>query len=284
MQEIARLGIWLVILMLVFIPLERRFGLQRLAVLRRSFAIDVAYYFVNNLIPKLVLMIPLSLLAAAIHRYAPAGLYLWTDQMPTLLRAALAIVVAEIGSYWGHRWSHEIPLLWRFHSVHHSAEELDWLVNTRAHPVDMAFTRLCGLVPAYVLGLAQPAADRLDMLPLILTVAGSFWGFFIHANLNWRLGWLETLVSSPAFHHWHHGVELLGKNYAATLPVVDRLFGTFYLPRHWPQSYGVSLAPGVSRVDFTTMAETTRRDEDIPVALHQGRSIRPAAGVRLARR
>ena len=65
-------------------------------------------------------------------------------------------MAGEIGYYWGHRWSHEIPFLWRFHSIHHSAEEIDFLVNTRAHPFDMVFGRFCGLVPMYVLGLGGP--------------------------------------------------------------------------------------------------------------------------------
>jgi len=60
--------------------------------------------------------------------------------------------VNDFGAYWGHRASHHIPFLWRFHAIHHSAEHMDWLVNTRAHPVDMVFTRLSGLVPVYRAG------------------------------------------------------------------------------------------------------------------------------------
>jgi sterol desaturase/sphingolipid hydroxylase (fatty acid hydroxylase superfamily) len=68
------------------------------------------------------------------------------------------------------------------------------------------------------------------------------WGFLIHANVRWRFGILESLLASPAFHHWHHtnDSEHINKNYASMLPWVDRLFGTFYLPKtHWPDQYGV---------------------------------------------
>jgi sterol desaturase/sphingolipid hydroxylase (fatty acid hydroxylase superfamily) len=162
--------------------------------------------------------------------------------MPTWLRVAGAMIVGEIGAYWAHRWSHENAFLWRFHAIHHSAEEIDWLVSSRTHPVDLIFTRLCVYIPMYALGLAQPLGNQLDLVPLLVTVIGSLWGFFIHANLNWRFGWLEWVVSSPAFHHWHHtndGPDRINKNYAPMLPWVDKMFGTFYLPRHhWPVKYG----------------------------------------------
>jgi sterol desaturase/sphingolipid hydroxylase (fatty acid hydroxylase superfamily) len=53
------------------------------------------------------------------------------------------------------------------------------------------------------------------------------------------LGTLEEVISSPAFHHWHHTRnDHQDHNYSAMVPVVDRLFGTFYLPREWPAEYG----------------------------------------------
>jgi len=69
------------------------------------------------------------------------------------------------------------------------------------------------------------------------------WGFFIHANARWRFGPLEWLIATPAFHHWHHtndGPAYVNKNYAALLPLVDRLFGTLYLPKDkQPEHYGI---------------------------------------------
>jgi hypothetical protein len=79
-------------------------------------------------------------------------------------------------------------------------------------------------------------ANQLDLVPVLVIVAGTIWGFFIHANVNWRLGFMERLISSPAFHHWHHSVN---KNYAPMLPWVDQMFGTLYLPEQWPEKYGI---------------------------------------------
>jgi sterol desaturase/sphingolipid hydroxylase (fatty acid hydroxylase superfamily) len=63
-------------------------------------------------------------IAGGLHRVVPAGLQTWTASIPLWMRLAAALVVGEFGFYWGHRWTHEIPFLWRFHAIHHSAEEL----------------------------------------------------------------------------------------------------------------------------------------------------------------
>lgn len=202
----------------------------------------MVYYFLSGMAPKAMLVLPLSLLSTLIHHYLPLDYYLIAADQPFICRLIGALVVGEIGAYWGHRWSHEIPLLWRFHALHHSAEEMDWLVNSRAHPIDMFFTKICGLVPMYLLGLAQPGGSQPDLVPALVTILGTAWTFFIHANVKWRFGWLEWLISSPAFHHWHHtndGPEVINKNYAAMLPWVDKMFGTFYLPAHLPSKYGI---------------------------------------------
>ena len=73
-----------------------------------------------------------------------------------------------------------------------------------------------------------------------MLLAGTAWTFFIHANVRLRFGPLEWLLATPAFHHWHHtNCERRDHNYSAILPFVDRMFGTHYLPPHWPAVYGV---------------------------------------------
>jgi sterol desaturase/sphingolipid hydroxylase (fatty acid hydroxylase superfamily) len=239
---IVKLGVWLVLLSAVFVPLERLFAIRPQKLFRRQFGVDLGYYFLSGLVPSLLLGTPMALLAWAVHTMLPNGINATVAQWPTWLRIAAAMVVGEIGFYWGHRWSHEIPLLWQFHAIHHSAENIDWLVNTRAHPVDMVFTRLCGFVPLYILGLAAPLAGIAGAIPMLVLLLGMVWGFFVHANLRWRFGPLEWVLATPAFHHWHHtndGPAYVDKNYAPMLPWVDYVFGTFHLPKvQRPSRYG----------------------------------------------
>ncbi len=240
--EIAKVAAFLALVVVIFVPLERAFAARKQKMIRPSFRTDVAYYFIDSLLPKLLLIAPLSVLAWAVHHAVPSGYFATVARLPLGLRLAGALVVGDVGFYWGHRWMHEVPALWRFHAIHHAAEDMDWLVNTRSHPLDIVFGRLCGLMPLYALGLAQPMGNRIDTVPLLVALIGSLWGFFVHANLRWRFGWLEWAIATPAFHHWHHtkdGPAFIDKNYAAMLPWVDRLFGTYYLPGHLPASYGI---------------------------------------------
>src|ERR1700722_5176678 len=231
----------LAVVTIVFAPLEHFFAIRPGSLFARGWRVNLGWYFFNGLFTALLLGPPALLIAWLIHSALPGSVTEAAAGLPLWARMVAAMIVGEIGFYWGHRWSHEIPLLWRFHAVHHSAEHVNFLVNTRGHPVDMIFTRLCGLTLLYATGLASPVGPNPSLVPMLVLFIGSLWSFFIHANVGWRLGPFEEIIASPAFHHWHHTLEdHKDHNYSAMLPLVDRLFGTFYLPKAWPKDYGTS--------------------------------------------
>ena len=240
MIDVGRVAAWLCLLSLVFVPLERLFAEKRQKILRPQFFVDLAYFVGNATVTAALLSGVTAVLAVLLRRLTPVDLVAVIADLPLYARLVLILLVSEFGSYWGHRWSHELPLLWRFHVIHHSPEQVDWLTNTRAHPVDMIVTRLFGLLPVYLLGLAEAGIGPQGLTAPLLMLLTTMWGFFIHANLKWRFGWLEALIATPAFHRWHHanGVHR-NHNYASTLPIYDRLFGTLYLPgQSAPATYG----------------------------------------------
>lgn len=244
--DVLRLGVWLAALTLLFVPLERFFGQRHAGRPRTELVADLGFYFLSSLLPAVLLAVPLALVAVAGQRLLPELVPATLAALPLRGKILLGLLIGEVGTYWGHRLSHEIPWLWRFHAVHHSTSQMYFLANTRTHPVDMVVTRLFGMTPLYLLGLAGPGAAG-SAAPLALLLVGSIWGFFIHANLRWRFGPLEWLVATPAFHHWHHSkFEHINRNYASTLPVLDRVFGTHYLPRSWPAAVGIEAPMPVS--------------------------------------
>jgi sterol desaturase/sphingolipid hydroxylase (fatty acid hydroxylase superfamily) len=116
---------------------------------------------------------------------------------------------------------------------------MDWLAGSRLHVVDAVVARGLVLVPLQLAGLAEPALYA-------YLVFVSFHAVFIHANVRFSFGALESLLVVPRFHHWHHAAaeEARDRNFAVHLPWLDRLFGTTHLPQGaWPDAYGIAGDP-----------------------------------------
>jgi hypothetical protein len=150
---------WLIALGLLFGVLERWRPILRRRFARQNLGQDVAYFFIGGLLPPFFTV----LVAAAVVGFAsglvPADFYAWVGGWPLWLRVVAMVVLGDLAFYWAHRWSHEVGCLWRLHAVHHSPTGLDWLVNTRAHPLDLVFARVVSSMPMLVLGLRQPTTD-----------------------------------------------------------------------------------------------------------------------------
>jgi sterol desaturase/sphingolipid hydroxylase (fatty acid hydroxylase superfamily) len=241
LTSVSQLCLWLAILCVIFVPLERLFAIHRQKIVRPGIGIDLGYYVLSSLLPAILLSLPVGLLAWGAHRFVPYRIHAIAAEAPFWARALVGLVISDCAYYWAHRWMHTVPILWRFHAIHHSAPRIDFLVNTRMHPVDMLISRLSGLVPLYVLGLIEPVGAGPMAVTIILI--GKLWGFFIHANLRWRYGPLAWVLSTPAFHHWHHAVTPANRNYASMLPWLDRIFGTYHVPNGaFPAQYGIAEA------------------------------------------
>ena len=231
---------WLLLLCVIFVPGEYFLAARSRKSSRKSIFGDVGFYFISGFVPHLLLIFPLALAAYAAYRFVPWRIHAATAGLPIWLSGLAAFVVADLGFYWGHRWAHKIPFMWRFHALHHAPEDVYFLISARAHPIDNAFIRMCGLVPIYLLGLGAPDSVKGTLTATLIMLLMTVWGFFIHANIRLRYGPLEWLLATPGFHHWHHnGSEVRDRNFASMLPVWDWIFGTLHLPKTWPASYGI---------------------------------------------
>jgi sterol desaturase/sphingolipid hydroxylase (fatty acid hydroxylase superfamily) len=156
-----------------------------------------------------------------------AGLPFWV-QLP------IYVVASDFLLYWTHRLFHGAGL-WRFHAIHHSAEEVDWTTAYRFHPVNLWLGAF--LVAAVMLFLGISPTVMLFLVAFDTTTAA-----FVHANLNWTLGPLKYVLATPVFHRWHHTALDQGgnSNFGSLLSLWDVLFGTFNMPEHaLPADYGI---------------------------------------------
>jgi sterol desaturase/sphingolipid hydroxylase (fatty acid hydroxylase superfamily) len=195
----------------------------------------IPYYLYGPLAPK-----PLAAAAAraalALTGSSQVGFSL-IGRQPFWLQAIEAFVIADLISYWAHRWLHGRSL-WGFHAIHHGVVEMDWLSTIRNHPVNVILQRVALTGPLLLLGF--PVTVILAVGP-----ATALYNIFTHANLNWDFGPLRLVLVSPIMHRWHHTPESQGcnSNYGETLAIWDVMFGTFYMPIGSPQRLGLDDSP-----------------------------------------
>jgi lathosterol oxidase len=221
----------------VFVPLEGAFPLRRgQGAFRRGWLTDTQYFFASHVLAQLMSVAVLAPAVALGKVLAIPAAQHAVESLPLAVQFALAVLVADLAQYAVHRSFHAVPLLWRFHKVHHSLETMDWLAGSRLHLVDVIATRGLVLLALLVAGFAPGAVYA--YLALV-----SFHAVFIHANFAPRAAWLERWIACPRFHHWHHAIEPEARdvNFAVHLPIIDRWFGTHHMPDdRWPEGYGIA--------------------------------------------
>jgi sterol desaturase/sphingolipid hydroxylase (fatty acid hydroxylase superfamily) len=215
-------------------PLERIWRRHPVPVRRIGLRTDLAYaaagpalQFVGLVVGGLVGVLSLAWLPALAFRPL-------VTSMPFWVQVVAGIGLFDVLVYWAHRWAHSVPLLWKFHSVHHSSRHMDWISGIRNHPFDGVF-----MAPAFAFligaGFDGAFVGGLAVIQFVI-------GLWAHLNVRWRLRPLRAVILTPDFHHWHHAnqPEAFGKNLSVFLPIWDILFGTYYMPTdRRPMTYGV---------------------------------------------
>ena len=212
---------------------------------RRDTPTDLLYWLftplVSGAIARMTVVVAIVLLALrAGHTLdrAAIGAYVWAggvvQRQPVWLQVVQVLLIGDLIGYATHRWFHG-RRLWKFHAVHHSSTQVDWLSSVRLHPVNDVLSRVAQAVPIVLLG--YPPTIVAAYVPLL-----SFYAILLHANVSWDFGPLRLVIASPAFHRWHHAREAdgQGKNFAGLFPFIDAVFGTLHLPRdRRPETFGI---------------------------------------------
>jgi len=161
----------------------------------------------------------------------------------------------DFSLYWAHRLAHDIPVLWPFHEVHHSAEVLAPITVSRQHPFDLfistsivgIFVGLFGAVCMRLFGEAMPLLTVTKVQ--VFTIAF----YALHANFRHSHIWIsygptaEHVFMSPAQHQLHHSIlpKHHHANFGSMLSVWDWLFGTLCLAGdERPLDFGLATADG----------------------------------------
>lgn len=224
------------ILAAFFVPLERLFALRKeQRICRANWTLDLVYVFVNGALIKLGLILVIIVASSVVGLVVPEGLRAVVEIQPFWVQVIEAVVSADLVFYAVHRLFHAVPFLWKFHSIHHSIEEMDWLAASRIHPVDQILTKGASILPLLALGFSEGVIAAYALLYICHT-------HLLHSNVRITFGPLKWVVASPEYHHWHHANEpkAYGKNYAGQLSILDKLFGTLHMPQgKRPAKFGI---------------------------------------------
>lgn len=225
-------GISFLFLAVMLWPMEKVFPAKKQKLLRPHWWTDLLFFLGQYLLWGGVVFVILQYFRHWLDGVLPASFRAAVAGQPWWLQAVEVVLLSDFLIYWGHRLQHRVGFLWRFHSIHHSAEHLDWLAAHREHPVDSVYT--VGLInlPAFVMGFP------LEMLAGLLAFRG-LWAIYIHSNVRLSIGPLRWFIGAPELHHWHHDKARDAGNYANISPLMDLLFGTYRCPDHEPEAFGV---------------------------------------------
>lgn len=227
-------GLSFIFLFVVFRPLEMVFPARKYQkFFRPEWFVDLCFFLGQYFIWSGAVLWLLQRFGHWLDGIIPATFRTSVASQPWWLQAIEVIFLSDLFVYWGHRLQHRLPLLWRFHSIHHSAEHLDWLAAHREHPIDTIYTMGLINLPPFVLGF------ELQTLALLIAFRG-IWAIYIHSNVRLPIGPFRLLIGAPELHHWHHDRARHAGNYANISPLMDVIFGTYRCPDHEPESFGIN--------------------------------------------
>lgn len=144
------------------------------------------------------------------------------------LQLLVMFVARDFIQWWVHRLLHWSPVLWEFHKVHHSVEQMGFAAHLRYHWMETIVYRFIEYLPLAMIGFG------IDDFFIVHIISLSI-GHFNHSNFTVNLGPLKYIFNNPAMHIWHHAYEMpedrkFGINFGISLSLWDYLFGTAHIP------------------------------------------------------
>lgn len=210
---------------------------KKQALFRKDFWLDTFYMFFNFFLLNLIILIALSETVAALFNDALSLIGLSLDSfqlfdvktMPKVLGLFILFIVSDFVQWNTHRLLHRVPILWKFHQVHHSVKEMGFAAHLRYHWMEPVVYKSILYIPLAIIG-GFNAQDVAIVYFFNIAI-----GHLNHANIGWDYGIFKYIFNNPKMHIWHHAKELpkhvrYGVNYGLTLSLWDYIFKTDYVP------------------------------------------------------
>jgi sterol desaturase/sphingolipid hydroxylase (fatty acid hydroxylase superfamily) len=210
---------------------------------------NVGLVFLNTIVIRL--LFPAAAIGVAIVAGVKGwGLFNNTD-LPSVFEIVLAVIIMDFAIWLQHVMVHAIPLLWRFHRVHHADLDYDLTTGARFHTLEIILSMLIKFATIILLG---PAVVAVVIFEILLNSMAMFnhGNIYIPQKID-RV--LRFFVVTPDMHRIHHSTEddEANSNFGFNLSWWDRLFGTY---RDQPRAGHTQMTIGIHK--YRTPEEVSR--------------------------
>lgn len=218
-----RLSIFFIIL-LTMLVLESCFPARKSKLTKRvRWLGNFSLLIISSVVARLI--VPIGVTGIALYA-SSQGLGLFNNiNIPNWLIITLSVLLLDLMIYWQHRIFHLVPMLWRFHKVHHADSHIDASTGLRFHPIEILLSILLKGLAVLLLGVPTIAV-------IIFEVALNGFALFNHTNIRlprWLEYPLRAILITQVLHRIHHSqvVEETNSNYGFSVSWWDRLFGSY---------------------------------------------------------
>lgn len=194
-------------------PAQRTFSI--------GFAQDCVWFFYERVLSSLVVVAYADYLIRFYDGHFSGLTIAALNQTPAWVRFLFALLLSDF-LYWAqHYINHKVPLLWRFHALHHSQRELNFFTDFRYHVLEYIVRQTFLVVPFLILKIGPP-------MIVGFVIFHTWYSRFYHGNIRTNMGPLKYILVTPQSHRVHHSLDPRHRdtNYGAFFSTWDFLLGT----------------------------------------------------------
>ena len=198
---------------------------------KRTLTQDKVKRWINNI----ALMVTGTLVVRVVVPMAAVGAAYFAEKnhigfanhidIPLWLEVVAVFVLLDLSIYIQHAMFHVLPVMWRFHRVHHSDLDFDVTTGVRFHPVEILISIFIKIFIIVTWGAPVLAV-------ILFEIVLNYMSMFTHSNvrMNEKIECvLRWFIVTPDMHRVHHSIQEneTNSNFAFNISVWDRIFGTY---------------------------------------------------------
>lgn len=206
---------------------------------RKDFWLDGFYMFFNFFIFAIAISGFFSMMEVFLGNFGlnmQSLALLDLSGIPGWLALVIFFIINDFVQWFTHVQLHRYEVLWRFHKIHHSVEEMGFAAHLRYHWMENIFYKPLKTMAVMVVGGFEPTDAYLIHFLAVLI------GHLNHANIRITWGPLKYIFNNSVMHLYHHAKHLPegqmpGVNFGISLSIWDYIFRTNYIPQDQDGTY-----------------------------------------------